>query len=460
VRLFNKIEKLHQKTLASCCSLCLHLEHNFSMEFLLVGAYCLVFVWIIRRSDFYRIKSPFPVWIFFLLKCLAGISLGLIYTHYYVNHTDADTFKFFTDSQYIFDRLWDRPYDFFRMFTGIHGSDPDLRQYYVKMDSWLNTSPLYNDNRTMIRLNTLFRFFSFGHYYVHVVFINFISFTGIICLYKTFKDYLTGKKTELLLLLFLMPSLLFWGSGMLKDGLLITFAGTMLLSFERLIRFGITKKRLLIFLFSLFVLSFIKVYVTVLMLPGLFAWFLTRRKNSRVVVLTFAGIYLTFFVVAFNLYHFKDEYNVAALLFYKQKNFIEIGIQHSAKMLPAVNYECSGPSILANTPKAISNVLFRPFIWETKGNPMMLLSAFENLFILTLIIIFILTLNIRQKMSPIVMHSIIFVFSLFALIGLITPVLGAIVRYRIIGLPFLIFFLLYYYDKERMKKLIGRFKKL
>jgi hypothetical protein len=232
----------------------------------------------------------------------------------------------------------------------------------------------------------------------------------------------------------------------------------MLLSFERIMQSGVTRRRIIIFVVSLFILAFIKVYVMVLLAPGLVTWWFMRKSTGKKVVLAFASVYLVFFIVAFNLYHINDEYNVAALLFYKQKNFIEIGIEHSAKMLPAINYECSGPSIAAHTPIAICNVLFRPFLWEAK-NPTMLLSALENTMLLLMIVLFFVFSDFTKPAVPVIMVSVIFVVCLFALVGLITPVLGAIVRYRIVGIPFLIFFLLFFFDKERMKKSISTFGK-
>ena len=132
------------------------------------------------------------------------------------------------------------------MLTGIDGKAPELFPYYEQMNSWLNASPVYNDNRTIIRLNAFFRFFSLGHYYVHVVFINFLSFTGLFCLYKSFLNYLPEKKTELLFLTFLMPSMMFWGSGLLKDGLLISGFGIFIYSLKIL---EILKKKKIFFIY-------------------------------------------------------------------------------------------------------------------------------------------------------------------------------------------------------------------
>src|SRR4051794_16336956 len=112
------------------------------MEIILTCAYALLFFYIILKSKFFHTGSV-PLWvpgIIFLLKCGSGILLGLVYTKYYTNHSDADTFKFYTDSKFMFDSLFTRPYDFFRMFTGYDSQSADLLPYYLKMDSWLNTN--------------------------------------------------------------------------------------------------------------------------------------------------------------------------------------------------------------------------------------------------------------------------------------------------------------------------------
>lgn len=421
------------------------------MEIVLTCIYTIFFYYIIRKSNFFK-TGGVKAWLpgaFFLLKCLSGILLGLLYTYYYTNYKDADSFKFFTDSKIMFDTLFTRPADFIRMFTGFQGKSPDILHYYMDMNAWLNTSPLYNDNKTLVRLNAFFRFFSFGHYYVHVIFINFISFTGLFCLYKTFISYCDDKKTELLVFTFMMPSILFWGSGLLKDGLLITGFGILLYSYSQILLHGFTKRRLFYLLIGLTILVFTKAYVLALILPALIAWWITRNWSTPKTILTFIGIYAIYFITAFNLYHYNDDYNVAALIFYKQKNFIEIGDQHAATMIPPPVFECSGPSIMVNSLKAFSNTFLRPFLTDVHGNPMVLLSALENLLIVFMLIISVLSFRrVKKETIPFLMFNIVFVLLLFILIGLITPILGAIVRYRIVALPSLAFIFIHFYNRE------------
>ncbi len=423
------------------------------MEIILTSAYALLFYYIIRKHEFFKtdFKSAWIPGAFFLLKCISGILLGIIYTKYYTNHNDTDTFKFFTDSKIMFDSLYTKPEDFFRMFSGIDSKASELFPYYEKMNSWLNTNQIYNDNKTIIRLNVFFRFFSLGYYNVHVIFINFISFTGLFLLYKVFASYCIGKKKELFILLFLMPSVLFWGSGLLKDGILISGFGLLMYSFTRILKNGFTFKRILMFLLAFIILILTKTYVLVIILPGLLAWWMTYKRKSLKIIITFMTIYILYLIVAFNLYRFNPDYNVAALIYYKQKNFIDFGTLHKATMISLPLIECSATSILINSPLAFCNTMFRPLLTDVKYNPMIFLSAIENLLIIFMIIACIISSDFKSKrIDPIIIFSTIFIVMLFALIGLISPVLGAIVRYRIIALPCLIFLLVYYYDKAKL----------
>ena len=86
-------------------------------------------------------------------------------------------------------------------------------------------------------------------------------------------------------------------------------------------------------------------------------------------------------------------------------------------------------------PEGISNCLFRPFIWEIK-NSLMVIPAIENVFILVICVMIILSLFKRdQHPSNLVYFSICYIITTAALIGILTPVLGNLVRYKVAYLP-------------------------
>jgi len=183
------------------------------VELLLTLAYTAIFVFLIGKLKFFDLDgiSLNTIKIAYLLKIAAGISVGLIYTYYYTDRLTADTFKFFDDSKILFDAVYSQPFDFLRMVSGIGAGAAELQPYYDKMTNWYDTFSPYNDNRTLIRLNAFLRIFSLGNYYVHVVFVCFLSLTGIIAVVKVFSREFPLKSLEIFAVFLLLPSLLFLG---------------------------------------------------------------------------------------------------------------------------------------------------------------------------------------------------------------------------------------------------------
>ena len=168
------------------------------MEILLIIAYSSLFIFLICRLPFFRtsgISAP-ALSFLFVLKLFFGFSLWAIYTFYYPNRATADIYKYFDDSEVIFNALKTKPLDYFKMLLGIGNDTPAFDEYYSKMHYWARKNSLgsYNDGHTVIRFNAFIRLFSLGFYTVHTVFICFISFIGLTAIYKVFLPFLKNKK--------------------------------------------------------------------------------------------------------------------------------------------------------------------------------------------------------------------------------------------------------------------------
>lgn len=415
------------------------------LTYALVPGYVALFVWLIGRSGFFAATGVPVRWFqgVFLLKVLAGCVLGWLYTYHYTDRTTSDTFKFFDDSGILFSALTERPWDFFRMFTGIGGNDPELRHYYESMNAWLNKDVLFNDNKTIIRLNTFFRFFSMGNYYVHVVFINFLSLTGLTGLYRSFTSTLPGRGRILFVTTFLLPSVVFWGSGLLKDGLLLFALGTLVYVYRQLMLGDRRWSRLALFGISFLLLLFTKFYVIVTITPGLIAWWMSRGKSLGGALLRFGAVYGVFFVLAFNLHRIVPAYKLADIIYYKQQNFYVLAEMTKAKsVIRAPEFYATGWSLAAHAPLGFLTTLLRPTVFDAQGNLLVMASAIENALLLVLMLVL---LARPRRVEPTALSFVLFagiyVLLLYSLIGLITPILGAMVRYKVVGMPFLFFVL-------------------
>jgi len=90
-----------------------------------------------------------------------------------------------------------------------------------------------------IILLSVFNIFSFGHYYVNVILYSFVTIFGAMAIYRVMTDVFPGKKMTVLLATFLVPSFLYWTSGIHKEGLIFTGIGLIVYS----IYFGLKEKR-------------------------------------------------------------------------------------------------------------------------------------------------------------------------------------------------------------------------
>jgi hypothetical protein len=416
-------------------------------------------VQLIRRGAFFKDREIPTGWLqtAFLLKALSGMALGWIYYHHYRDRYTSDTIKFFDDSALLFDSLKEKPYDFFRMLTGIDGNAPELRHYYESMNAWLNRDVLFNDNKTIIRLNAFFRFFSCGYYYVHVVFINIISFTGLYALYAVFSDALRGRRRLYFALLFLMPSLLLWGSGLLKDGLMLFALGMTLRYFVRAINGHTGIRNILLLGSSLFLLLFSKFYVVMTVLPGLTAWAISRKLSGKQALAVFGTTYCLFLLAGFNVYRIFPEYDLSELIYWKQHNFLEMSdLLNPASRFPVPELEHGFSSILKNAPGAFLRSLLHPAVTDRPENTMVVLAGIENLLLLAFLAFILFRCLDRHPgaAGPAQLFSLCVTLIVLTLIGLITPVLGAMVRYKIVVYPFLFFLWTWLLDALKTSKLL------
>jgi hypothetical protein len=424
------------------------------LEAALSIGYIAFFVFVIHKLPFFRIEG-IPVWWLkaaFIVKIIFAVLLGIIYSKYYTERLTADTFKFFDDSKVLYNLAFEHPLWFFQAISGINSEASYLLPYYDIMHNWYNKVVLFNDYRFQIRINALLRFISLGYYHVHAVFYCFLSFVGLTALLKLFVQALPMLKKVLFLGIFFIPSVLFWGSGLLKDSLILFATGMVLYFLNRLSQ---ERKPATIIgvLFFLLFLMMIKFHNFILLLPLFAAYQITSvyRKN---VLLIFVSIVTVYYLILINLNFIIPGFGLMELLSNKQAEFVDLAHDYHANSTIPINYLAPSEwNAIANTPQALWHSFFRPYPFES-SNLLYQLSGFENLFFGLLMIVVLLNFKNPKSASPLFWVAVFYTFSLFELIGLVTPVMGAIVRYKIQALPFLFFLLIYLTDFDKLKRRI------
>ena len=394
--------------------------------------------------------------VIFLVKLIAGFLLYLIYTRYYTDRATADIFRYFDDAEIMYQSLFNHPYDYLRMLTGYDSASPDLQHYYDAMRNWYNTYMVFNDTRTMIRFSAFLKLFSIGTYYPHAVVMCFLSTCGLTALYRFFTSFIQGKDTLLLIAVFLMPSTLIWTSGLIKEAFLIFSLGMLLNTLYNLIeKKSVTTSNISQLIFFLLCLFLIKPYIIFLLIPCVAGWMLLKH-NANSQLLKLITVYFIYGCLVVFASEFLFGKRIPKLLLDKQSEFFHVAERDNANSLIEIpKLDNAYSSLLVNSPNAIKNVVFRPTIFEVK-NPLMLLAALENLIIaIALIISLYLVVKSKFKLGSYwILLAFFFCMTIFILTGLVTPILGAIVRYKVPALPFFLFVMINYLPELTFGKTI------
>lgn len=429
---------------------------------LLTAVYLLVLSWVVYRSRWFAISGiPRPIILCaFYLKIVAGVIFWAIYTYHYSIDHGSDAFAYFEEGARLHAVFKEDPAAFFRLLFALNPSDPELLAYISEMDRW-NRAVSYgvlNDNPSIIKFNALVMFLSGGYYHIHTLFMAFVSFSGLILLLRFFEGIFPGiRPIWLLMSVILPPSLLFWGSGVMKEGLLIFGIGLLFYALRRITDKQDFKAWFLIFL-SVFLLTFTKAYVLIAFLPAVTYYLFMQFTGTRRWALKFVLLHALLFAFVFTLGFWIYDYNVFHMLQLKQKDFYNLAQISEAGSLIQIPPLEHWTDVIINAPVAIFNTYFRPHLFEA-DRPTLLFSAAEN----ALYVIFTLgaLLSIRKlnkQQAILVLTCISCITGLGMLVGLVTPVLGAVVRYKIPALPFLVILCLIFLE-PRVTSLTSHLKK-
>jgi hypothetical protein len=409
------------------------------INLLLTLPYLLFLLFLIKKLSFFRNSGfqNYSLWFAFLVKVGCGLLVYVIYAFYYGNRLESDTFKYFDDSFYLYEALFTKPLDFFKMLFGIQcEGDYFDTNYYDKMNNWYRVyeNSLYNDNRLIIRVNAVLRIFSFGNYHVHSIILNFIAFIGSIGLARFFMHFVQSK-WKVYIAVFLVPSVVFWSSGILKESLLIFAMGMFCFYIFRL---AIERKgNYLLYLFLPFsLLVLLKFYVFVAFFPAILGWYFSQTTKLK--WLAYPLVFGVLTIIAVILGMSNPAYDFIAILVRKQHDFINMSIAFAVNSAIHMDFlEENLFSLLAAVPMGIVNSLTRPWPNEIK-NFLFVPAVVENI-LLSFAIIFALFQKKKSTISSFnfIVFCFLFTFLLYAIIGISTPILGALVRYKIPAMPFL-----------------------
>jgi hypothetical protein len=194
------------------------------------------------------------------------------------------------------------------------------------------------------------------------------------------------------------------------------------------------------------------------LIPVLIAVLLFRKADGISGFIKFSIVITAFIAILWNFHHIVPQMNFLESFVRKQHDFI-----HYSRFIQAgslVTERMLSPNLLAFlsfVPLAFANVLFRPLFFDA-DNVFMLMVSIENLFfIVSIVFLARCLISPNFKANKMFWANVFFALFFFALIGIATPVLGAIVRYKIVAYPFMFAALIAMIDNEKCKKYISFF---
>ena len=184
------------------------------MNYLLFAVYLVALSWLLLRIPAIK-KSGIDRKVIlglFLFKIVAGIAIGWLSLHFYGSGNDYWDINREAWNEYRL-LLTDPAKYFSNIFTS------DYPGGYGGMFSSFNS--FWNDLRgnILIKLVSVFNIFSRGDYYINSLFFNFLVFFGHVALYKLFMKIYPGRQWLVITGCFLLPSAMYFSSGIHKDGL-------------------------------------------------------------------------------------------------------------------------------------------------------------------------------------------------------------------------------------------------
>jgi len=382
-------------------------------------------------------------------KFTGAILFAFIYLFYYKG---GDSINFFFCVRPLFSLFFKDPGAFWGFVLSPNSSYPYECLYEASQQGVIY---LLHGTATLstIRIAALFNIFCFNSYLPLTLFFAFVSYQFSWAAYKIIVSAYPMLHKQLSYAFLMIPSVLFWGSGVGKDSIML---GSIMFFFFIFYQTFILKKRVLLNLFMLlltgYLISLIRGFILFTLIPCAILMTVTYYRNVinssllRFIVgplFIIGGVGISVFFIR-SLGSAVDSYSIDSLQqkaegFQSWHTYLGETQGGSAYSLGS-NVEYTPTGILKQAPLAILITLFGPFPWQIH-NVVMLFSGIESLFFLFISLRVFFNKRIYNlfgilSRDHIIVFCVPLVIILSIAIGMTSFNYGALVRYKIPISPF------------------------
>jgi hypothetical protein len=425
-------------------------QHIFSIVDLIVATFYFVLIFFIAQSIRAKHIEQDPSYRYFvpglMVKLIGGTVLCLTYVFYYGG---GDTVNYHLDCIAVSKLFVKNPWQAIR-FTFL----PLDAEMWYSLDAdtgWIIYS--YDDKAIWVdKLNWPLAFVSLNSFIGQTMLLSFFCYFAIWRMFKMFIREFPELERQMALAFLFMPSVVFWGSGLLKDSITFAMVALYTTSYYHLLKI---RKKVLLNIFLLIAASFllikIKPYIFFAVLPGSILWlvgFRLSKVENRLVRSSIAPLLIL--ISAFSGYMMLrvmgetlGEYSVSRV--FEKAYVTNLDLKqdyYQGAAFDIGDFEPTIPGMLGKAPAAINAALFRPYLWESYSLGM-IMSGLENFVLLIVTIYLVLKMRVYNLFLLMFRHHILFFSVFFSIffafsVGLTTSNFGSLVRYKIPAIPFFV----------------------
>lgn len=380
-----------------------------------------------------------------VVRIIGCVLTAFMYQYYYHG---GDTFVYFLyilkikEVFYIdFDAFIDLAFKF--------KHNPFIVAYYTGNESYyfFDSGP-----DLVIKIGLYLSYFFLNTFILISLTITMFAFLGCWKLFKMFTELYPHLEKEIAIATLFIPSVFYWGTGLMKDPICIGALGLFTYSiYEAFIKRKKIIINIIIAIINGFLIVKIKVYIILAFAPASALWIFSRYrytiKNDLLRALMGPIMYLAGGAISILILSlmasFAERYSINEMM--RTAKDTQNWLVTSSKVsggsfytLGDIDYTLLG--ILKVFPKAINVALFRPYIWEAR-KIMLFPAAIEGIFTMFITVRllfrtgffrFIKMVGANAEVQFCLIFSIIFAFA----VGFTSFNFGALARYKIPFMPF------------------------
>ncbi|HET6244018.1 MAG: hypothetical protein H0V01_02365 [Bacteroidetes bacterium] len=402
--------------------------------------------WYIRKKNQHN-----PIYQYYipglLAKLFGALMLGLIYNFYY---TGGDTLNYFLSARALINLMYFNFSCFWEIVTT--GYTIETNACFNYDTGYIIYAPRDYHAVFVVKFLTPFVFLGLKSYLVSSFLLAWLCYTGIWKLYQVFCSEFPHLYKKFAIAILFVPSVVFWGSGILKDTITLAAVGWFTYAFyTSVIKREDLAKSIVFLVISSWLILAIKPYILFALLPGCLIWMsnqISSRFESKIMIaltspfLILIGSAMGYFALLqmsdlLGLYAMDSVMERATITQNDMKqdyyggNTFDIG-----------DFDASIGGMFLKAPQALFAAYFRPTLLDVR-NPVMLISALENTYIMFLTIFLLIKLKFIGFFSiiwknPLMLFAVLFSLFFAFSVGISISNFGSLVRLKIPAIPFFV----------------------